>query len=229
MNILFVCSGNTCRSAMAWGIARDIIQKNPEKYRHLKVASAGTYGRDGDKASENAVLACQKHGIDLSGFTATQVTPALLNDADLVLAMTGSHKKLLNALSPQAMDKIFLLKEYEYGENVNELNMRLGQLFEAYGAARENFVKGNQENLAELDRLNKVDPKKAEALFHKLNNELAQGVKAMDEEINAIDEKLKSMEIPDPFGGDLAEYEACYDVLAKSIANIFAKLTKEEC
>lgn len=228
MNILFVCSGNTCRSAMAWGIARDFIQKNPEKYRQLKIASAGTYGRDGDKASPNAVLACQKHGIDLSHFTARQVTPDLLEEADLVLAMTGSHKKLLNTLNPNAMDKIFLLKEYEYGENVNALNIRLGQLFEAYGAARENFVKGNQEKLAELDRLNKTDPKKAEALFHKLNSELAQSVKEMDEEINAIDQKLKSMEIPDPFGGDLAEYEACYAVLEQSIANIFAKITKEE-
>lgn len=224
MNVLFVCTGNTCRSAMAQGIAKALIKKEPERYRQIKVASAGTYTTEGEAASELAREVASEHGVDLASFGSQQVTPQLLENADLVLAMTGSHKKLLNTLAPQAVDKIYLLKEYEYGDDVNALNMRLAKLFEDYGAVRENFVKGNQEKLKQLDKMNETNPQAAEKLFQQLNGELAAGVKEMDEEINAIHEKLKSMEVPDPFGGNKAEYEICYDELAKSIKIIFDKL-----
>ena len=122
------------------------------------------------------------------------------------------------------MDKIYLLKEYEYGEDVNGLNMRLGKLFEEYNTVRENFVKGHQEDMAKLDELSAKDPEAAQALFEKLNGELAEALSAMDQEINTIHEKLKSMEVPDPFGGDKAEYEACYEVLEEAIRTIFERL-----
>lgn len=228
MNILFVCSGNTCRSAMAEGIAKQIIQSDPKRYRQIRVASAGTYTADGESASLLAKEVASKHGVDLEHFASRQVTPALLAEADLVLAMTTSHKKLLNTLAPQAMDKIFLLKEYEYGEDVNGLNIRLGQLFEQYTAARENFVKGHQAEMAKLDELSEKDPAAAEALFSQLNGELTESLKAMDGEINTIHEKLQKMEIADPFGGDKAEYEACYIELAASIAAVFERLTQDK-
>ena len=228
MNILFVCSGNTCRSAMAEGIAKQIIQSAPERYRQLRVASAGTYTNDGESASTLAKDVAKEHGVDLERFASRQVTPVLLAEADLVLAMTASHKKLLNTLAPEAMDKIFLLKEYEYGEDLNGLNIRLGQLFEQYTAARENFVKGHQAEMAKLDELSDKDPAAAEALFSQLNEELAKSLKVMDGEINTIHEKLQKMEIPDPFGGDKAEYEACYKELASSIAAVFERLTQDK-
>ena len=224
MNILFVCSGNTCRSAMAEGIARQIIQSDPERFHKIKVTSAGTYTTEGVSASPLAQEVASEHGAALADFTAKQVTPELLTAADLVLAMTGSHKKLLNTLAPQAMDKIYLLKEYEYGEDVNGLNMRLGKLFEEYNTVRENFVKGHQEDMAKLDELSAKDPEAAQALFEKLNGELAEALSEMDQEINTIHEKLKSMEVPDPFGGDKAEYEACYEVLEEAIRTIFDRL-----
>lgn len=224
MNILFVCSGNTCRSAMAEGIAKQIIQSDPERYCKILVASAGTYTTDGVSASPLAQEVCGEHGIALEHFTAKQVTPALLTEADLVLAMTGSHKKLLNTLAPQAMDKIYLLKEYEYGEDVNALNVRLGKLFEEYNTVRENFVKGHQEEMAKLDKLSAEDPEAAQALFEELNGELTLALEEMDQEINTLHEKLQTLEVPDPFGGDKAEYEACYQVLAASIKAIFERL-----
>lgn len=224
MNILFVCSGNTCRSAMAEGIAKQIIQSDPERYRKILVASAGTYTTDGVSASPLAQEVCGEHGIALEHFTAKQVTPALLTEADLVLAMTGSHKKLLNTLAPQAMDKIYLLKEYEYGEDVNALNVRLGKLFEEYNTVRENFVKGHQEEMAKLDKLSAEDPEAAQALFEELNGELTQALEEMDQEINTLHEKLQTLEVPDPFGGEKAEYEACYQVLAAGIKAIFERL-----
>lgn len=224
MNILFVCSGNTCRSAMAEGIAKKIIQSDPDRYRKIQVASAGTYTSDGQSASPLAQEVAGEHGIDLSRFASRQVTPDLLRAADVVLAMTGSHKKLLNTLAPEAMDKIYLLKEYEYGEDVNALNIRLGQLFDTYSTVRENFVKSHQAEMAQLDELAKKDQDMAEALFNQLNGELAENLKSMDGEINAIHDKLAQMEIADPFGGDKAAYKACFDELWSSIAAIFERL-----
>ena len=226
MNILFVCSGNTCRSAMAEGIAKKIIQSDPKRYRQIRVASAGTYTSDGESASPLAKEVAGAHGVDLERFASRQVTPELLKEADLVLAMTASHKKLLNTLAPEAMNKIFLLKEFEYGEDVNALNMRLGELFEQYTTVRENFVKAHQAEMAKLDELAEKDPAAAETLFAQLNNELAQSLQTMDGEINDIHEKLQNMEVPDPFGGDKAEYEACFAVLSTSIAAIFEQLAQ---
>ena len=68
MNILFVCSGNTCRSAMAEGIAKQIIQSDPKRYRQIRVASAGTYTADGESASLLAKEVASKHGVDLEHF-----------------------------------------------------------------------------------------------------------------------------------------------------------------
>ena len=228
MNVLFVCTGNTCRSAMAQGIAKKMIQSDPQRYGHIKVASAGTYSQEGDPASEYAQLVAKEHGIDLSNFVSQQVGSALLGEADLVLAMTGNHKMMLNTLNPEAMDKIFLLKEFELGENVNALNIEASKLMEQYGAVRENFVKSNQERLNELDHLNQTNPKKAEKLFNQLNEELYQQISGIDQRLKEIEIKLQQMEVSDPFGGNKRDYQHCYQELEKSIATVLEKLAVQE-
>jgi protein-tyrosine-phosphatase len=88
-NILFVCTGNTCRSPLAEGIARGELEKRG--WRHVSVASAGIAARAGDDASEHAVSVGRRHGVDLAGHRSRQLTPALVDWADLVLAMGPSH------------------------------------------------------------------------------------------------------------------------------------------
>jgi protein-tyrosine-phosphatase len=88
-NILFVCTGNTCRSPLAEGIARDEVQRRG--WKHVAVASAGVAARPGDRASEHSVTVAARHGIDLARHRSRPLTPELVDWADLVLAMGPSH------------------------------------------------------------------------------------------------------------------------------------------
>ncbi|MCD8391200.1 MAG: low molecular weight protein arginine phosphatase [Firmicutes bacterium] len=108
MNLLFVCSGNTCRSAMAAAVMDKIVTEND---MDIYVDSAGLFAADGDKASENAVTAMARRGIDLSAHRSKRVTPELVKSADLVLTMTDIQKQIFEQMGYD-LSNIFTLKEY---------------------------------------------------------------------------------------------------------------------
>lgn len=93
MKIIFVCSGNTSRSPMAEGIFKQMTSG-------VEVSSAGFSTFSGEKASENAIIACRKHGIDLSEFRTTNVSDVDFNEFDLVLAATESARDKILKLYP---------------------------------------------------------------------------------------------------------------------------------
>src|SRR5215207_8840018 len=88
-NILFVCTGNTCRSPLAEGIARDELQRRG--WANVEVASAGLAAHAGAAASEFAVSVAERHGVSLDAHRSRSITPELVEWADLVLAMGPSH------------------------------------------------------------------------------------------------------------------------------------------
>lgn len=94
--VLFVCTGNTCRSPMAMTLLRD-LSKN--KY---EVDSAGVSPHAGDPASANAVKAMEVRGLDLRQHKSKKVTKELVDWADLVLVMTKAHFNAVKELSPGA-------------------------------------------------------------------------------------------------------------------------------
>ncbi len=104
--ILFVCTGNTCRSAMAAAIMNDIAVKNN---LNVLIESAGVFAAEGDTATDNAIAALAGMGIDLSGHRSKRITSELVEMADAVLVMTSGHKMLLNEI---AKDKVYTLLEY---------------------------------------------------------------------------------------------------------------------
>jgi protein-tyrosine-phosphatase len=88
-NILFVCTGNTCRSPMAEALAQSELARRD--WHHVAVGSAGVAAEDGQPASDHALAVLARHGMDASEHRSRLLTPELVGWADLILAMSRSH------------------------------------------------------------------------------------------------------------------------------------------
>ncbi|MGN1443180.1 MAG: ribosomal protein S18-alanine N-acetyltransferase [Acutalibacteraceae bacterium] len=102
LRVLFVCTGNTCRSPMASAILNQIAQ---EKKLDIKSSSAGLAAFPGDEASENAVKALSEIGIDLSSHRSRPVNQYLIDESDYIVGMSRSH---INALLPYTKEEKLL-------------------------------------------------------------------------------------------------------------------------
>lgn len=109
--ILFVCTGNTCRSPMAAAVLRDIIRQ-AGKTAEAAAASAGLTATDGEPAAENAILAARSLGMDLEAHRARRLTAAMVQEADVVLTMTAKHRDAILAVMPEAADKVAVFTVY---------------------------------------------------------------------------------------------------------------------
>ena len=98
--ILFVCTGNTCRSPMACAMARAA---------GVDAQSAGIRAPDGAPASPQAIRAARLYGADLTGHKARTVDEALLGEAEEVWVMTEAHEAMLNMMFPEYSRKVNVL------------------------------------------------------------------------------------------------------------------------
>lgn len=111
LSILFVCTGNTCRSPMAAGLARYAIATRlgcdvgALGDRDIEIDSAGTFARSGGPPSESAVSVLKARGIDISDHGAQPLTVELIQRADHIFAMTASHREAVVRMETSAAER----------------------------------------------------------------------------------------------------------------------------
>jgi tRNA threonylcarbamoyl adenosine modification protein (Sua5/YciO/YrdC/YwlC family) len=126
-NVLFVCTGNTCRSPMAMGLLRTLVDPG-----RVAVRSAGMNTVNGNPAAPNSIAIVRDHGGSIDDHRTQELTPELTRWADLILVMEFRHYEYVLQFAPDAVPKIFLLKEYKRNTRYNEIADPVGQDLEAY-------------------------------------------------------------------------------------------------
>ncbi len=108
--ILFVCTGNMCRSPLAERLTASWLDRAGTTA--IDVASAGTHAVVGAQMSADTEIVLRRLGGDAAGFTARQLTRQLIDDADLILTAARAHREIVVGLSPAAAPRTFTLREF---------------------------------------------------------------------------------------------------------------------
>src|SRR5947199_4167548 len=108
-SVLFVCTGNICRSPIAEGLFRRLIGNRGD----IEVVSAVVHAVRGQPPSLYAVQVCAEDATDISDVRSQPLTAALVDRATHIFAMTGAHLETIQLLFPQGADKSYLLREFE--------------------------------------------------------------------------------------------------------------------
>jgi len=109
LTVLFVCTGNICRSPLAEGFLADRSRRLPDGA--VRVRSAGTWARGGDPPVPESILVARERGVDISGQECAPLTAQELDGADLIVAMAEEHREQIVQLDPQAAVRTFTLEE----------------------------------------------------------------------------------------------------------------------
>ncbi|WP_071140369.1 MULTISPECIES: low molecular weight protein arginine phosphatase [Tissierellales] len=148
-NILFVCTGNTCRSPMADGLFENMIENNKDNYSNISHTSAGIYVFGGERPTDEAIKVMAEEGIDISQYRSKGLTEKMVEDADVVFVMTKNHKNYMRNSYPSASEKIFTLKEYAYGKE-DDIIDPFGEGMEVYRKVKEDIKDALEEILQKM-------------------------------------------------------------------------------
>lgn len=121
-SVLFVCTGNSCRSIMAEGLLRKYLKDAGKD--DIEVHSAGIMPVGGMTPTSETIEVMKKEGVDVSEYRSRYLTAEMIRKADLILVMESFHKNEVLNRVPEASAKTFLLKEF--GNTAEQNPLRLG-------------------------------------------------------------------------------------------------------
>ncbi|MFH0826344.1 MAG: L-threonylcarbamoyladenylate synthase [Candidatus Omnitrophota bacterium] len=130
-SVLFVCTGNSCRSVMAKAWLQKLMK---EKNRQdVEVLSAGIMMMAGFGASHETAEVLKREGMDVSGHLSQRISSEMIGRCDLILVMEKLHEEKILEMAPQVKNRLFLLKEFAKIEG-NHLDIPdpIGKSFEFY-------------------------------------------------------------------------------------------------
>jgi len=141
MNIMFICTGNICRSAMA----HHLLEKRLKdlKIQGVKVYSCGVDANSGEKSTWEAKYVMKNlYDVDLEKHKATNITNSNIENMDLILCATKSHKKEVLRLYPRLEGKVYTMKEYVKYDKPNHDKIDID---DPWGYSKEVYIDCSKE------------------------------------------------------------------------------------
>ncbi len=144
--VMFVCTGNTCRSPMAEGILKKMAADEGLEYMNVISAGIGTY--DGYPVSENSVIAAARDNVDIASLHSTQLVGDLMHEADLIIGLALNHYEKMISLYPEDAHKVFMLRAFPNSDASESLSVA-----DPIGMDLSEYQKTYFEIKAELERI----------------------------------------------------------------------------
>lgn len=122
-NIMFVCTGNTCRSVMAEGLMKKMLKD--KNINNIEVCSAGLHASTGEYSTDEAVKVMKEdYDVNILNHESKNIKNTDIEKMDLILCATHAHLTTLKYMYPDIKHKIFTIKEYAYGPEIEDKDIK---------------------------------------------------------------------------------------------------------